>query len=67
MAERAAWANPLAQVKRMHGWVLQVEHLLDGSWAQAGEVVSNETVGSRLDGWREHMAEHLTDGTFSEL
>jgi len=67
VAERAAWASQLAQVKRMHGWVLEVEHLLDGSWAQPGEVVSNETVGSRLDGWREQMAEHLADGTLSEL
>ena len=66
VAERAAWAGQLAQVKRMHGWVLEVEHLLDGSWAQEGEVVSNVTVGSRLDAWREHMAKRLTDGTLSE-
>lgn len=51
----------------MHGWVLSIEHLLDGSWAQEGEVVSNETVGSRLDGWREQMASQLSDGTLSEL
>src|SRR6266567_2057988 len=44
VAERAAWASSLMQVKRMHGWVLEVEHLLDGSWAQPGEVVSNATV-----------------------
>jgi hypothetical protein len=67
VAERAAWASSLAQVKRMHGWVLSVEHLLDGSWAHAGEVVSNATVGSRLDAWREQMAQQLTDGPLSEL
>jgi len=67
VAERAAWASSLMQVKRMHGWVLEVEHLLDGSWAQPGEVVSNATVGSRLDAWREHMAKLLTDGTLGEL
>ena len=67
MAERAAWADQLAQIKRMHGWVLEVEHLLDGSWAQPGEVVSNATVGSRLDAWRARMAPQLTDGTLSEL
>jgi hypothetical protein len=66
VAERAAWAGQLAQVKRMHGWVLSVEHLLDGGWAQEGEVVSNVTVGSRLDAWREQMAKRLTDGTLSE-
>jgi hypothetical protein len=67
VAERAAWADQLMQVKRMHGWVLEVEHLLDGNWAQEGEVVSNATVGSRLDGWREQMATQLIDGAFCEL
>ena len=67
VAERAAWASQLAQVTRMHGWVLSVEHILDESLAQEGEVVSNATVGSRLDGWREQMAPQLTDGTLSEL
>jgi endonuclease III-like uncharacterized protein len=56
LAERAAWADQLAQIKRMHRWVLEVDHLLEGTWAQEGEVVSNVTVGRRLDGWREHMA-----------
>lgn len=67
VAERTAWASLLAQVKRMHSWVVDIEHILDGSWAQPGEVVSNATVGSRLDGWRKQMAQQLTDGTFSEL
>ena len=67
VAERAAWADQLMQVTRMHGWVLEVEHLLDGNWAQEGEVVSNATVGSRLDGWREQMAKQLIDGAFCEL
>jgi len=52
----------------MHGWVLEVEHILDGSLAQeAGEVVSKKTVGQRLDVWRKRMAKHLTTGTLSEL
>src|SRR5438105_4578162 len=51
----------------MHGWVLDVEHLLSGSWAQPGEVVSNATVGSRLDAWREQMTRLLADGTICEL
>ena len=29
--------------------------------------MSNVTVGSRLDGWRERMAAQLTDGSLSEL
>ncbi len=67
LAERAAWADQLAQIKRMHSWVLEVDHLLDGTWAQEGEVISNVTVGRRLDAWREHMAKLLTDGPLSEL
>ena len=67
VTERAAWASQLAQVKSMHSWVLEVEAILDGSWAQPGEVVSNATMGSRLDGWREQMARRLTEGTLSEL
>jgi Transposase IS66 family len=66
VAERAAWAGQLAQIKRMHGWVLSVDHLLDDSWVQEGEVVSNVTVASRLDAWREQMAKRLTDGTLSQ-
>jgi hypothetical protein len=67
VAERAAWASQLTQVKRMHGWVVEVEHLLDGSRAQPGEVVSNATVGSRLDTWREQKAKLLSNGTLGEL
>jgi hypothetical protein len=56
----------LAHVKRLHGWRLSVEHLLDASPAQEGEVVSNATVGSRLDAWRAQMASRLSDGTLSD-
>jgi hypothetical protein len=67
VAERVAWAEPLAQVKRLHGWLLEVEHLLDASWAAEGEVVSNVTVGSRLDHWRERMSQQMTDDSLSQL
>jgi hypothetical protein len=66
LAERAAWAQQLAQIKRMHSWVLEVDHLLDGTWAQEGEVVSNATVARRLDAWREQTAKLLTDGPLSQ-
>jgi hypothetical protein len=67
VAERGAWAEQLAQIKRLHGWLLEVEHLLDASPAPDGEVVGNAPVGSRLDAWRAQMATQLTDGSFSEL
>jgi hypothetical protein len=66
-AQRAVWTEPLVQVTRLHGWLLEVEPLLDTSLVQAtGERVSHETVGSRLDAWRERLAVHLTDGTLCE-
>lgn len=67
VAERTAWSIQLAQIKRMHGWLLEVEAILDASLAQPGKAGSNATVGSRLDAWRALMAESLTDGTLSEL
>ncbi len=67
MAERTLWSEQLAQVKRMHQWVLEVEGILDGSWIQAGAAVSNAKIGRRLDSWRKQMSRHLTDGTLSEL
>ena len=67
VAERAAWTDQLAQVKRLHCWLLEVEHLLDESLVPKGEVVSNMLVGSRLDRWRERMSIQLTEGALSEL
>jgi hypothetical protein len=49
VAERSAWADQLAQVKRLHGWLLEVEHLLDERLVPTGEGVSNLMVGSRRD------------------
>ena len=67
VAERAAWTDQTAQIKRLHSWLLEVEHILDGSRTAAGEVVSNATVGRRLDRWREQMAREVHDGNLSEL
>ena len=67
VAERVAWADQLAHIKRLHVWLLEVEHLLDASPAQEAEVVSNAMVGSRLDAWRAQMAMQLTDGSCCEL
>jgi hypothetical protein len=67
VAQRSTWAQQLERVRRMRQWVLDAEHLLDGSWAQPGAVVSNETVGRRLDSWRQMLVRQLTAGTLSEL
>jgi hypothetical protein len=65
--ERLGWAEQLAQIKRMHQWVLAVEHILNGDFAQAGEAVTNETVGQSLDVWRQTHAAQLTKGHLSKL
>ena len=65
--ERQSWVQELTQVKRMRQWVLDVEEILSGHWAQAGEVVSNETVGKRLDAWRQTVSANLSDGTLTQL
>jgi hypothetical protein len=67
VAERATWNEQLARLKRMRQWVLDAEHILDGSWAHEAEEVSNATVGSLLDGWREQLAQQLSNGTLCEL
>jgi hypothetical protein len=67
VAERVAWTEQLAQIKRLHSWLLEVEHLLDESLVPQGEVVSNVSVGNRLDSWRERMSTQLTDGSLAEL
>ncbi len=67
LAERSGWATELAQVTRMRHWVLEAEQILSSSWAQPGKAVSNETVGERLDGWRQSLTGQLANGTLSEV
>jgi len=67
VAEGRAWQEQLAQIKRMRQWVFDAEHILDGSWVQAGSGLTNAKVGRRLDSWRRRLAKQLTDGTLSEL
>lgn len=63
VAQRSTWTEQLEQVKRMRQWVLDAEHILDGSWATAEEVLSNEHMARRFDHWLQTMNEHLTSGT----
>jgi hypothetical protein len=67
VAQRGGWAEQLAQIKRLHGWLLEVESLLDKSRAKVGEEVSNATVGIGLDHWCERMSRQWTDGSLSQL
>jgi Transposase IS66 family len=68
VAERAAWTEQLTQVKRMYGWLCEVEAILAKEAARPpAEPVSNESVGRRLDTWREQMAQLLETSPLSEL
>lgn len=67
VAERKAWAEPLAHVKRLHGWLREVEHILDRSLLPEGAVVSNVTGATHLDRWRERMSTLLTEGSLCEV
>ncbi len=67
MAERRRWAEPLEQVKHMRQWVLDAEHILDGSWAKPGVCVSNAKVGQRFDRWRKMVARCWSDTRLSAV
>ena len=51
MARREQWRAELECVRRMHGWVLEAEAILAGSWAAAEEPVTNAGVAARFDRW----------------
>lgn len=68
VAERATWTERLRQVKRMYSWLCEVEAILaKESAGTPADPVSNETVGRRLDTWREQMAHLLETSPLSEL
>ncbi len=46
----------LASIKSMYEWVLQAEHILDGSWASQPEEISNAEVGKRFDAYLERLS-----------
>lgn len=49
----------LAQIRSMREWVLEVEHIFDGSWAAHPEEISNAEVGRRLDACLSRLATFL--------
>jgi hypothetical protein len=46
----------LAQIKSMREWVVEVEHIFDGSWASQAEELSNVEVARRLDAYLERLS-----------
>jgi len=41
----------LTAIKRMREWVIEAEHIFEGSWARSEEVISNGEVGRRFDAY----------------
>jgi len=41
----------LTAIRKMREWVVEAEHIFDGSWARPGEVISNREVGRRFDAY----------------
>lgn len=46
----------LAQIASMRTWVVEVEHIFDGSWATQAEEISNAEVGRRFDAYLERLS-----------
>ena len=49
----------LAQVRAMRQWIIRLEHIFDGSWAQCLEQISNAEVARRFDAWLKDLADFL--------
>jgi len=60
----------LAQIKSMREWVVEVEHIFDGSWASQAEEITNVEVARRFDAYLERLScfvdaqERTADETF---
>ena len=46
----------LAQIKRIREWVVEVEHIFDGSWASQAEEITNVEVARRFDAYLERLS-----------
>jgi hypothetical protein len=51
----------------MRQWLMEAEHILDGSWSKPGERLSNAKVGRRFDRWRKALARLKTTDTLGSL
>ena len=72
------WREKIEQLKRMKQWVLDAEHILDGSWAQVPEQsdgcqpsaakrrLTNQEVGARFDAFLQDVSQELTKEGMSQ-
>ncbi len=46
----------LASIKSMYAWVIEAEHIFDGSWASHPEEISNAEVGRQFDAYLQRLS-----------
>jgi hypothetical protein len=63
---REQWRDELECVRRMHGWVLEAEAILSGSWAAAEEAVTNAGMAARFDAWIAKLKEAASGQRLTE-
>jgi hypothetical protein len=51
----------LAQIRKMREWVLEVEHLFAGSWAQTPAELTNAEVDRRLTAYVTRLSQFVED------
>ena len=55
LREREAWQDTFVQIRTMREWMMQAEHIFDGSWAATSDEVTTAEVGERLEQWLERL------------
>lgn len=63
---REQWREELESVRRMHGWVVEAEAILSGSWAGEEEKVTNAGVALRFDAFVAKLKEQASGQQLSE-
>jgi hypothetical protein len=66
VARREQWREELDGVRRMHGWVVEAEAILSGSWAAAEEAVTNAGVAERFDAFVATLKNKASTQTLTE-
>ena len=79
MARREIWRERIEQVKRRRQWVLDAEHILNGSWAEIPEQgkndkeipskknLTNKEVGLRFDKFLQELGQKLKEEEMDQI
>ena len=66
VARREQWREELNCVRRMHGWVVEAEAIVSGSWAACAEPVTNAGGAARFDRWVANLKEAASGQRLTE-